>query len=148
MTTPPDLEDRAVRHRFGGWIFWLIALVPWLRAGEIIPGLAAGDPFNLGEAILDILILLIGVALLVGRFVQPAAELSSNTLAVRVFPFLPPQTFELSEIAGINWLSGSTLGLKLRQKGDVSVSLMMLAKSGRSALVKSLEERVSSQSAA
>jgi hypothetical protein len=137
-----------MHHRFGGWLFWLIALVPWLRAGDIIPGLVAGDPFNLGKAILDIVILLIGVTLLVGRFAQPAAELSLNTLAVRIFPFLPSQSFELSEIAGINWLSGSTLGLKIRHKGDVSVSLMMIAKSVRNALVQALSERLSSPSAA
>jgi len=139
----PSVDNRVQRYRFGGWAFWLIALFPWLRAGEIPRGLVAGDPFHLGEAILNALLLLMSITLLIARFVQPAAELSPSILKVRSIPFLPSREFELSSIIKINWLSGSTLGLKLCSPGDVSVGLMLMAKTRRSELVKTLEERLS-----
>jgi hypothetical protein len=137
--------DSVQQHRFGGWVFWLIALAPWLRVVDILPGLTAGDPFNLGEAILDISILLIGIAFLTGRSWQPAAILSPTTLSVRPGPFFPSRDIELSEITKINWVSGSTLGLNLRSEGDLSVSLLLIAKPHRDALVEALEKLLSSR---
>ncbi len=136
-----------MRYPFGGWPFWLIALVPWLRVGKVIPGLIAGDPFNLAEAILDVAILTVGAALLAGRFAQPAVVLSATVLSVRLFPFLPPQSLELTQIDGVNWISGSHLGLRVRGKGDTSISLMLVSKSDRNSLVEKLKEHLSSQAA-
>ena len=129
-------------HPFGGWGFWLIALVPFIRAGEIVPGLLAGTPFKFAESLLDLGLVGIGAALIAGRFLMPAASLSPTVLSVRPFPFLPPREIQRADIASVNWVSGSTLGLKLRSTGDTSVSMMLMAKQHREAVADGLRNRI------
>ena len=137
MATLSDSND-VTSYTFGGWGFWLGAIVPFLRVGKIVPGLLAGNTFTVAESLLDLAVVAIGVALLAGRFSIPAATLSQTTLSLQTFPFLPRREVQLNDIARVNWVSGSTLGLKLRSTGDTSVSMMLISKQDRQDLVDRL----------
>jgi hypothetical protein len=129
-------------YAFGGWAFWLIAIVPFLHVGGIVPGLLAGNALTVAESLLDVGLVAVGVALLAGRFTLQAATLSRATLSLRVFPFLPPRKVQLHDLARVNWVSGSTLGLNLRSTGDTSASLMLMSKQDREDLVDRLRSLV------